>query len=81
VSDIQSFEPSAGRTNNVQKKILIYRCICGAEIHISPDLSTMNETIQNHVLNHNRLGGHHLTEDSLTHEILKVVIQEINKIC
>ena len=59
--------------------MLVFSCSCGAKILIIPDLLEMNKTIKNHIVEHRKLSGQILTEDDLTHQILKVIIDTINE--
>lgn len=63
----------------IHGKILVFSCSCGAKILIIPDLLEMNKAIKNHVVEHRNLSGQILTEDDLTHQILKVIIDTINE--
>jgi hypothetical protein len=51
----------------------IYRCSCGSEILVVPDLVAMDRAIQKHVGHHNRITGDHLTDDALMTAILHVI--------
>jgi hypothetical protein len=51
----------------------IYRCSCGSEILVVPDLAAMDRAIQKHVGHHNRITGDHLTQEVLTTTILRVI--------
>jgi hypothetical protein len=54
-------------------KMPIYRCTCGVEILVLPDLAAMNRAIERHIGHHNRITGDHLTEEALTMRIIKTV--------
>ena len=57
----------------------VFNCLCGSKIIIVPDLSTMNEAIKNHIIEHKKLTGQSLTEETLTQEILEVIIKTVNE--
>jgi hypothetical protein len=57
----------------------VFSCSCGAKILIIPDLNEMNKAIQNHIVEHRKLSGQILTEDDLTQDILKFVLEAINE--
>lgn len=57
-------------------KMPIYRCTCGVEILVLPDLAAMNRAIERHVGHHNRITGDHLTEEALTMRIIKTVAKK-----
>jgi len=50
----------------------VYRCSCGIEILIIPDLRVMVKAIMKHLTEHKKLTGQRLTEEILTQEILEV---------
>jgi hypothetical protein len=51
----------------------IYRCSCGGDILVVPDLAAMNKAIQQHIGHHNRITGDRLSEETLTNAILRVI--------
>ncbi len=73
--NIQSIKPSNEEFMEKVKmiKMPIYRCTCGVEILVVPDLAAMNRAIERHVGHHNRITGDRLTEETLTTRIIKAV--------
>lgn len=57
----------------------VLNCSCGAKILIVPDLHEMNKAIENHIVEHRKLSGQTLTEENLTRQILKVIMDTINE--
>ncbi len=57
----------------------VFSCSCGVKILVVPDLREMDKAIENHLVEHRKLSGQILTRDSLTQEILKVIIETINE--
>jgi hypothetical protein len=55
------------------QKMPIYRCSCGKCILIVPDIAQMNKAIREHLLEHKSANGKHLTEETLTAEILAAI--------
>jgi hypothetical protein len=66
-------------SKEIHGKMPVFNCSCGAKILIIPDLPEMNKAIKNHIIEHTKLIGQILTEDELTHKILKVIIDNINE--
>ncbi len=60
----------------------IYKCSCGRDILIIPDLQEMNRAIKAHLTEHKKLTGEHLTEEKLTQEIIEAicVMQKLNSL-
>ena len=58
-------------------KMPIYRCSCGKEILIVPDLEKMVLAISNHLVEHKELTGERLSELYLTQEILACLNKKI----
>ncbi len=48
----------------------VFNCSCGVKILIVPDLSAMNEAIENHLVEHKRITGQILDEEIFVQEIL-----------
>ena len=59
--------------NSLQKKskMPIVKCSCGTKILIVPDLKEMDQAVKNHVVEHKRITGLNLTEETLAQEIIK----------
>jgi len=57
----------------------VLNCLCGMKILIVPDVTAMGKAIRNHLIEHKRLTGADLTEEILTQEILKVLINDSNE--
>jgi hypothetical protein len=64
-------------SKEISTKLLIFRCCCGMEILIVPDLDAMNIAIKNHLIEHKELTGYNLTEEKLTQELLKTLSRAI----
>jgi hypothetical protein len=56
-------------------KMPIYKCVCGKQILIVPDMHEMGIAINNHVIEHNKSKRKRLTEETLTQEIIKTIIE------
>ncbi len=76
----ESINNSKCRNEEVHGKMPVFCCSCGVKILVLPDLSAMKKAIKNHIIEHKKLGGQILTEENLTHQVLEVVIDAINKI-
>ncbi len=63
----------------IHGKMTFFVCSCGVKILIIPDLPEMHKAIKNHISEHRNLSGQILTEDSLTQQILKVIMDTINE--
>ena len=63
----------------IHGKIPVFSCSCGVKILIIPDFPEMNKAIKNHIAEHRKLSGQILTEDDLTDQILKVIMDTINE--
>ena len=57
------------------RKMPIFRCSCGARILIIPDLPEMNKAIKTHLIEHKRITGHRLKEESSIESILKSITE------
>jgi hypothetical protein len=57
--------------------MLIFKCGCGKEILVVPDLVAMISAIRNHLQEHRELTGHNITEERLTQELLKILSRAI----
>jgi hypothetical protein len=64
----------------IQRKIPVFTCSCGVRILIVPDLNKMQKAIDKHIVEHRKLSGQTLTEDDLSQQILKVIIETTNEI-
>ena len=58
---------------HVGRRMPVFKCSCGENILIVPDLAAMNRAIENHINEHLRKTGQIITEDQLSHSILKVL--------
>ncbi len=67
------YSPPRGR----KPKMPIYRCSCGKEILIIPDLNQMALAISNHLGEHKKITGQRLSEIYLTQEILACLSKKI----
>jgi hypothetical protein len=52
------------------RKMPIFNCTCGVKILIVPDLPEMNKAIENHLIEHKKITGQDLSEETLAQEIL-----------
>ena len=66
-------------SENQNKIMPIFSCVCGTKILIVPDLVAMDKAIKNHLIEHKKITGLDLTEEILTEEILKVLINALNE--
>ena len=62
-----------GELKGQKQKMPIYKCPCGINILIVPDLQEMTKAIKAHLTEHKKLTGEHLTEETLTQEIIETV--------
>ena len=53
--------------------MLVFNCPCGVKILILPDLPAMNKAIKNHLIEHKKITGQTLSEETLAQEILKTI--------
>jgi hypothetical protein len=53
-----------------RRKMPIFNCTCGVKILIVPDLPEMNKAIENHLIEHKKITGQDLSEETLAQEIL-----------
>jgi hypothetical protein len=58
-----------------QLKMTIYTCSCGKQILIVPDVREMSKAINDHIIEHNKSKRKPLTEETLTQEIIKTIIE------
>jgi hypothetical protein len=58
-----------------QLKMPIYTCSCGKQILIIPDVREMSKAINDHIIEHNKTKRKPLTEEKLTQEIIKTIIE------
>ena len=56
------------------RKMPIFKCSCGIEILIIPDMPEMNKAIKAHITEHKRVTGKQLKEENFTEDILKTII-------
>jgi hypothetical protein len=63
-------------TITAPQKTITYRCSCGEQIRILPDLDKMVSAINTHVLEHNKLTKRCLTEETLAREIIKTIAKQ-----
>jgi hypothetical protein len=54
---------------------MIYTCSCGKQILIVPNIHEMDKTINNHVIEHNKSKRKPITEETITQEIIKKIIE------
>ena len=66
-------------SENRHRKMPVFNCQCGMKILLVPDLTEMDKAIKSHLVEHKRLTGSSLTEESLTQEILKVLMNDLNE--
>ena len=59
--------------NSLQKKskMPVVKCSCGTKILVVPDLKKMDQAVKNHILEHKKITGRNLTEETLAQEIIK----------
>jgi hypothetical protein len=55
------------------RKMPIFKCSCGIEILIIPDMPEMNKAIKAHMAEHKRITGKQLREEAITEDILKTI--------
>ena len=53
----------------------VFNCPCGIKILIIPDLPAMNKALKNHIIEHKKVTGQSLTEETLTQKILKAITE------
>ena len=53
----------------------IFKCSCGVHILIVPDLSEMDKAIQAHIVEHRRITGQRLKEETIVQLILKALTE------
>ena len=53
----------------------LFKYSCGFSILIVPDLSEMDKAIRAHIVDHKRITGQRLKEETIVHLILKTVIE------
>jgi hypothetical protein len=58
-----------------RNRMPIFKCSCGKQILIVPDIKKMNKAIETHVAEHKRLTGHCITQDELTDQLLVAISQ------
>jgi len=57
------------------KRMAIFKCSCGANILIVPDLIEMDKAINTHIIEHKRLTGQRLKEEIIIELILKTIVE------
>ena len=70
-------DPHCSPPRGRKPKMPIYRCSCGVEILIVPDLDKMVLAISDHLVEHKNLTGQNLSEIYLTQEILACLSKKI----
>ena len=70
-------DPDYSKPRGRKPKMPIYKCSCGTEILIVPDLDEMALAISNHLVEHKKLTGKRLSEIYLTQEILACLSKKI----
>ncbi len=68
-----AIEDLENNTDKIFSKMPVYRCSCGIEILVIPDLHVMVKAIMKHLTEHKKVTGQCLTEELLTQEILKII--------
>jgi|WetSurMetagenome_2_1015567.scaffolds.fasta_scaffold376377_1 hypothetical protein len=63
-------------TLTAPQKTITYKCSCGEQIRILPDLDKMVKVISTHVLEHNKLTKRCITEEALAREIIKTIAKQ-----
>lgn len=58
---------------HVGRSMPVFKCSCGINILIVPDVAAMNRVIENHISEHLRITGQIITEEQLSRKILKVL--------
>jgi len=82
IDNNQQKKPGANsecHTEEIHVKMPVFSCSCGVKILIVPDLLEMKKAIENHIVEHRKVSGQILTEDNLTQQILKVIIDKVNE--
>ena len=74
-----NIQRNANTYKETHGKMPVFSCSCGVKILIIPDIPEMYNAIKNHIVEHNKLSGQILTEDTLTQEILSIIIETINE--
>lgn len=60
---------------DISGKMPVFKCWCGTQILVVPDLFEMAKAIKNHQIEHKRLTGECISEDTLIQEILNVIVE------
>ena len=58
-----------------ENKMLVFKCSCGARISIVPDFPEMGKAIKAHAIEHKRLTGQPLMEETITELIIKTIAE------
>ncbi len=66
------------RKEVISRKMPVFNCSCGTKSLIVPDLDAMNKAIESHLIIHKKLTGHPVTQETLTEEILTIIIETVN---
>jgi hypothetical protein len=64
-----------GRNVEKGRKMPVFNCPCGAQILIVPDLPAMNKAIEKHLVEHKKITGQILSEETLAQEILIAIAE------
>jgi hypothetical protein len=54
-------------------KMPVFKCSCGSEILILPEIATMTIALKNHIIVHKELTGQDITEELLTRQIINKI--------
>ena len=63
----------ANETPINKKKMPTFKCCCGTEILIVPDISAMGTAIKEHVDEHRKITGKRITQELLAQQVLKAL--------
>lgn len=64
-----------GRNHEKGRKMPVFNCPCGAQILIVPDLCEMSKAIEKHLVEHKKITGQSLNEETLAQEILIAIAE------
>ena len=65
------------KTPTNRKKMPIFKCGCGTEILIVPDLRAMGSAIKEHVEEHRKITGKRITQEFLAQQIIHALSEHI----
>ena len=68
---IKNFAINTEKTNSMN----IFKCSCGANILILPDLPEMDRAILAHITEHKRITGQRLSEDIIMQLIIRTITE------